>query len=182
MKKIAQRVLSLLGWKIIEPPKGLPDKSVICVAPHTSNHDFFLGKLYSWATSYTSGFLMKKEWFFFPLGIILKAMGGIPIDRSRRGSTVEEVKMFFKKPGSRHIAITPEGTRRLGEKWHTGFYYIATGANVPILLAVIDYKKKGIGVFEIFYPTGDLEADIDYIRSKYNRSQAKFPEKFYEKK
>ena len=77
-----------------------------------------------------------------------------------------------------HIAITPEGTRSRSEKWKSGFYHIAVAAGLPIELAVIDYKKKELGIFEVFHPTGDLEQDLSAIRSRYDSSQAKYPEKF----
>ena len=120
---------------------------------------------------------MKKDWFFFPLGGILKSMGGIPVDRSRRGSMVEQLAERINESPKLSIAITPEGTRSATE---TGFYRIAYAANIPIQLAVIDYKKRELGIFETFYPTGDKEADIRYIRSRYHSGQARYPKKFVE--
>lgn len=186
-KAIGKFMLNKLGWKIITPPSE-PEKSVICVAPHTSNYDFFIGKFYYWAIERKARFLMKKEWFFFPLGIILKAMGGIPINRQKnkdsqnKGSTVATMQQYFAKPGPRHIAITPEGTRSANDRWKTGFLRIAIGANVPVQLAVMDYKKKEVGVFEVYQPTGDINKDLNYICSKYNADQAYNPNKFAQNK
>lgn len=187
-KAIGKFMLKKLGWKIITPPEE-PEKSVICVAPHTSNYDFFIGKFYYWAIGRKAGFLMKKEWFFFPLGLILKAMGGVPINRkkskhgeNKKGSTVSELQSYFRKPGPRHIAITPEGTRSATDRWKTGFLRIADGAKVPIQLAVMDYSKKEVGIFEIFKPTGNIEKDLAYVSSKYSAEQAYNPRKFTQNK
>ena len=77
-----------------------------------------------------------------------------------------------------HIAIPPEGTRSRAEKWKSGFYHIAVAADLPIELAVLDYKRHELGIFEVFHPTGDLEADLSYIRSRFSAEQARYPEKF----
>lgn len=175
---IARGILKLLGWEVIDLPTDSPEKSVIVVAPHTSNYDFILGKLYYTAVGKKGGFLMKKEWFVFPFGPIFRAMGGIPVERSTKGSTVKQLKSFFEKHGERHIAITPEGTRSRAPRWKTGFHRIALEAEVPIEIAVIDYKNKRIGIFETFHPTQDMEKDIHYIFSKYDASQARYPDKF----
>ena len=155
-KKIAQSLLRLFGWKVIPHPGKQPEGSIICVAPHTSNYD----------------------WFFFPLGPIFRALGGIPVNRKERTQTVERLQEQLRQKGQIHLAITPEGTRSRGEKWKSGFYHIAVAAGLPIELAVIDYGKKELGIFEVFYPTGDMEQDLATIRSRYDKSQAKYPEQF----
>ncbi len=180
MKQLAKAILRLMGWKLLPAPKERPKRSIICIAPHTSNCEFFIGKLYHWAVGERSGFLMKKEWFFFPFSLILKSMGGIPVNRGKREDKVNQIAEKIKSYSEIHIALSPEGTRKLTEKWHRGFYYIAEKANIPIELAVIDYGKKLVGIFEVFYPTGDIEQDLKYILSKYNSSQAKYPELYYE--
>lgn len=150
------------------------------MAPHTSNWDFILGKLYYSAIGRHAGFLMKKDWFFFPFGGVLRSMGGIPVDRSHSGSMVDQLAERIKESSKLSIAITPEGTRRATDRWKTGFYRIACAADIPIQLAVIDYKKRELGILETFYPTGNEEADIRYIRSRYRSEQARFPKKFVE--
>lgn len=180
MKKLATKILSLFGWKCLAPLQEQTTKSIICVAPHTSNWDFFIGKLYYSTINKPHGFLMKKDWFFFPLGYLLKALGGIPIDRSRSQGTTEKVVDYISRQEEVHIAITPEGTRSYGTEWKTGFYRIALSAGIPIELAMIDYKNKLVGIFEVFYPTGDMERDIAYIRSRYRSEQAKYPHKYHD--
>ena len=121
---------------------------------------------------------MKSDWFFFPLGILFRALGGIPVNRKERTQTVERLQELLRQKGQIHLAITPEGTRSKAEKWKSGFYHIAVATGLPIELAVIDYGKKELGIFEVFYPTGNIEEDMAIIRSRYDKSQAKYPDKF----
>ena len=121
---------------------------------------------------------MKSDWFFFPLSPILRVLGGVPVNRSERSQTVERIQELLRQRGEMHIAITPEGTRKRGDKWKSGFYHIAQAAGLPIELAVINYKDKVVGITEVFHPTGDLERDLAYIRSRYSAEQAKYPEQF----
>lgn len=180
MKSFASWLLCRLGWKCLPLPNDRPTHSIICVAPHTSNIDFFVGKLYYITIGKPHGFLMKKDWFFFPLGMIIKAMGGIPVDRSRKEDMVGRLSEYIKTQKEIHIAITPEGTRSLRSEWKTGFYRIALAAGIPIELAVLDYKRKEVGIFEVFYPTGDMDKDIAYIRSHFSSEQAKYPNLFHD--
>ena len=159
-------LLRRLGWKIGPTGEDLP-KCVICVAPHTSNLDFILGKLYYMAIGRKAHFLMKKEWFVFPLNFLFKKMGGVPIDRSKNKSMTDRMVKEFDRLKYMHLAITPEGTRKKVDEWKKGFYFIALKALVPIQLAYIDYRKKEMGFKATFYPTGNVEEDIHTIRSYY---------------
>ena len=133
----------LLGWKTnVTVPDY--DKCVICAAPHTSNWDLFIGKLFYGAIGRKTSFMMKKEWFFFPLGLIFKAVGGIPVNRGRKSSLVDQMTEKFANSKHFHLAITPEGTRKANPNWKKGFYYIALKAQVPIMLIGIDYPSKTI--------------------------------------
>ena len=177
MKKISLWIFKIVGWKAVVTVEE-PSKSVICVAPHTSNWDFVIGKLYYWSLGRKSGFLMKKSWFFFPVGNLLRSMNGIPVDRSKSTSVTDQVAEDFSNHDNFHVAITPEGTRSLVKKWKMGFYYIAVKANVPIQLAYIDYKKKEMGITGIIFPSGDEKADMAKITEFYKNITAKHPEKF----
>lgn len=176
-------MLRLFHWDIGPVGEDIP-KCVICVAPHTSNWDFIVGKLFYTAIGRNAKFLIKKEWYVFPLNFIFNALGGVPIDRSRKKgdgqtpSTTEQMVNEFNKRDSFQLAITPEGTRKKTQEWKKGFYYIALGAKVPILPAYIDYKKKEAGFMAPFYPTGDAEKDILSIRALYANVVGKHPEKF----
>lgn len=173
-------ILKLTGWKVsITAPRR--DKCVICVAPHTSNWDFLLGLFAYRSLGRKANFLMKKFWFFFPLGFLLKSLGGIPVpDRSKSSNLTEDIIEKFKDSPYINLAVTPEGTRSRVEKWRTGFLYIAYGANVPIQLGVIDYARKEIIVKEEFVPTGDIERDMAFVKKYYSSFEnvAKYPAKF----
>ncbi len=178
MQKLSRWILRSVGWKIVLTVEE-PQKSVVCVAPHTSNWDFIIGQLSYWSENRQSSFLMKKSWFFFPLGNILTKIGGIPVDRSKKTSVTDQMAIEFKKREIFHLGITPEGTRSKRTKWKMGFYHIAMKANVPIQLAYIDYKKKEMGIKEVFTPTGNEEADLKHIREYYKDVHAKHPENFH---
>lgn len=177
MVNLSKIILKLSGWHaVVTVPE--PPKSIICVAPHTSNWDFPIGKLSYLALERKASFLIKKSWFFFPMGLFFRAMGGVPIDRSKRSSVTEQMAEEFSKREKFHLAITPEGTRSLVDKWKMGFYHIAVKANIPIQLAYIDYAKKEVAIKELFYPTGNEEADFEKIQEYYKNIHAKFPAKF----
>lgn len=177
MQTISKFILKCVGWSVnIQLPE--PPKSVICVAPHTSNWDFIIGKLSYLALGRASFFLMKKSWFFFPMNILLNALGGVAVDRSKKNSITDQMAAEFESRSQFHLAITPEGTRKRVEAWKLGFYYIALKAQVPIQLVYIDYQKKESGLFDIFYPTGNEKADLEYIQGFYANVQACYVEKF----
>ena len=130
---IAHGILHLFGWKA-EDRLSDTRQCVLAIAPHTSNWDFVVAKLFGIATQRNGKFLIKKDWFFFPLNLFFNAIGGIPVDRSRRdggltGQLAEQLKQM-----DACIAITPEGTRKPVRRWKTGFYKIAVQTGVPILL------------------------------------------------
>ncbi len=169
---------NLLGWKS-DLHADIPDKCVICVAPHTSNWDFIIGKIFYSSLGGKIHFLMKKEWFFFPFGYILKAMGGVPVDRkNKKSSLTEQMIERFGRNSVFRLVISPEGTRKKNTQWKTGFYYIALGAKVPISLAHIDYEKKEIGLSVNFVPTGNVEVDMEEIKNSYTGFKGKHPEQF----
>ena len=175
----SRMMLKIMGWKVRVAVPDYP-KAIICVAPHTSNWDFIIGKLAYGSVNRKAGFLMKKSWFFFPLGCIFRAMGGIPVSRGggKNESSVENLVHLFAERQQLNLAITPEGTRSRTSHWRTGFLNIARIANVPVILAVLDYKNKVARVEKTFYPTGDNEADLRAIKNFYKGAVGKYPEKF----
>ncbi len=177
MQTISKGILKLFGWKTVLTVAE-EKKSVICIAPHTSNWDFILGKLGCSALGWKSSFLMKKEWFFFPMGNIFRAMGGVPVDRSKRKSLTDQMAEEFDKREKFHLAIAPEGTRKKVSDWKQGFYYIAIKAKANIQLAYIDGAKKEVGIGKTIIPTGDAEKDIAEIRRFYNNISPLKPELF----
>lgn len=151
-----------------------PDKFIICLAPHTSNWDFFIGQLYMRSQGMKINFLMKKEWFFWPLGPIFRKMGGIPVVRSQKTSLTDQIAEAAQRADYFNFAVTPEGTRKRTTKWRHGFYYIALKAKLPIQLYAIDGVDKKIICTKEIMPTGDFEADyreiMDYYRPYVGRA------------
>jgi len=177
-KKIYRLILKIIGWNVVLKVK-IPEKCVFCVAPHTSNFDFLIGKLlYCAAEGKRLSFLIKKEWFRFPFNIIFKYFGGIPVDRKNKNSLTDQVAGLFESHECLHLAVTPEGTRKANPNWKKGFYYIAQKAGVPILLAYIDYSTKIAGVEQIFIPTGNEEKDMNKIKLYFKNFSGKYPESF----
>lgn len=167
-----------MGWGVEVSVPDLP-KAIICVAPHTSNWDFLIGELAIRAVGRKAGFMMKSSWFFFPLGCLFKALGGIPVKRrNKQLSLVDVMVQRFKSEERLVVAITPEGTRSRTATWHTGFLRIAREANVPIMLAVIDYRMKKAIINDMFIPTGDTEADMRAIKQYYKPFTGRHPENF----
>lgn len=167
----------ILGWNyLITVPEF--DKCVICAAPHTSNCDLFIGKLFYGSLGRKTSFMMKKEWFFWPLGPIFRSMGGIPVYRQKKMSMTDSLIKSAEEADTFQIAITPEGTRKPVSEWKHGFYYIALGAKIPILLYGIDYEKKEIVCTRTIIPTGDYNKDIILIKNYYRDFVGKKPQNF----
>jgi 1-acyl-sn-glycerol-3-phosphate acyltransferase len=122
--------------------------------------------------------LMKKSWFVFPFNIILKALGGVPVDRTKHSSLTEQLSEEFRQRSHFQLAIAPEGTRKKNPHWKSGFYYIAREAHVPITLAYLDYAQKIVGVLENFLPTGNVESDMERIKQMYKNIVGKKPAQF----
>jgi len=166
-----------MGWsKEIDQPH--PSKYIICLAPHTSNWDFLVGQLFAGAEGLKSNFLMKKEWFFWPLGALFKKLGGIPVWRTRHTSLTDNLAETAKKSTMFHLCITPEGTRSRNPDWKKGFYYIALKAGIPILLYGVDYEKKRIECTKTITPDGDMDAQMREIKLYFKDFKGKHPDKF----
>ena len=177
MKKIAGFIFWLISWKIDQTtPLGIK-KCVIVVGPHTSNWDFVLGRLAFVMYGVNAKFLIKKELFFPPLSWLLKALGGLPVDRSKRNNLTETALKYFKETDTMFIVFSPEGTRSYNPNWKKGFYYIAQKAEVPICICYVDYFKKIGGFHSVFYPTGDVNEDILHIKNILKQYKGRFPEK-----
>ena len=174
---LCRLIFRKMGWQVA---MTVPyrDKCIICVAPHTSNWDFIIAELYYHSIGRTAGFLMKKEWFFWPMGVLFRSMGGIPVERSRHVSLTDRVAEAAMKAERFELAVTPEGTRSLATKWKRGFYFIALKAGLPIQLYAIDYKNKRIVCTQELVPSGDVEADMRLIMDYYRPYEGKYPGKF----
>ncbi|MCE2682930.1 MAG: 1-acyl-sn-glycerol-3-phosphate acyltransferase [Cryomorphaceae bacterium] len=165
------------SWKIEEnSPTGVK-KCVIVVGPHTSNWDFVLGRLAFILYGIKPKILIKKDLFFPPLGWLLKALGGIPVDRKKNNNITDLAVRLFAKSDELYMVFTPEGTRSYNPNWKKGFYYIALKAKVPIYICYMDFENKKGGFHSLFEPTGDIDKDIAYIKSVLGQFKGKYPDK-----
>jgi 1-acyl-sn-glycerol-3-phosphate acyltransferase len=175
----AKLVLKVLGWKADNRMGAIPPKAVVIAVPHTSMWDFVYG-YYAWrALGVRPKFLIKKESFFFPLGILLRSLGGIPVDRSGKNSVVHDVVEEFKKKDRMILTITPEGTRRPVKRWKNGFHRISKAAGVPLIMGFIDYKTKTAGLLKEYELTDDANRDMLEIMKYYTTFEGKYPDDFY---
>ena len=170
-------ILKILGW---QREGQLPQKFkyVIIAAPHTSNWDFFYVLLFSFSFKVKAYWMGKETIFKKPFGSFMKWLGGIPVDRTKFNNLVQNSIEQFKKRKKLVLIIPPEGTRKKVVFWKTGFYHIALGANVPILLGFIDYQRKVGGLGPLFFPSGDLKFDLEKIKDFYSKIKGKYSQKF----
>ena len=183
-KKLSRRfcsfLLSSLGWKSVGTVCPAP-KCIILGAPHTSLWDFIISILFYTALGGKAYVLVKKEFFFWPLGGFLRRIGAIPVDRSKGSVMIKQLIEAFNSHETLHIAIAPEGTRKATVKWKGGFYTIAKAAQVPVYLAYFDWGKKEVGTAsEEFILSDDQQADLLRLRQWYQNKGVvgKYPQNF----
>ena len=158
--------LVVMGWKA----KGkMPDidKFILIAAPHSSNWDFVFFLLVIFKYKIPVHWMAKHTMFKWPFKWLLKKLGGIPIDRSKKSDIVQSMTESFIRSKKLIVTIAPSGTREKVTKWKTGFYHIARQAKVSIVCGFIDYKQKTIGIGPVIYPSGDIEADMRPIKAFY---------------
>jgi 1-acyl-sn-glycerol-3-phosphate acyltransferase len=176
MARFSRLAFDVVGWRV---EGELPEsrRFVLIAAPHTSNWDAVLLLLAARIIDIPLAWFVKDAWFRFPLGPLMRALGGVPIDRSASNGVVEQAVAQLKASERLALAVPPEGTRGRSPHWKTGFYHIARGAGVPIVLGYLDYERKVAGLGPAFVPTGDLEADFKVFREFYGKVRAKYPER-----
>lgn len=177
MKWLGKFYLWIIGWKTGSTLPVSVKKCVLVAAPHTSNMDYPIALATLYAAGIRVRFLAKKSLFRFPLGILMRLTGGLPVDRSRHTNMVEAMIEMFSKNEKLVLMIPVEGTRSYVKEWKSGFYHTAVGAGVPIALGYLDYGRKIAGFGELFYPTGNYARDLIEIQSYYRQFKARYPEK-----
>lgn len=155
--------LKLLGWKLVGKMPDAP-KFVIIGVPHTSNWDAITATLAMLASGFRYTFLIKKEWFFWPLGPIFRALGGFPVDRSKGADVVTQLTDYINQTEKVCIGIPPEGTRSKVEKYKTGYLRLAYAAEVPVFICGFDGPGKRVVLDKTMPLTGNLKKDNAYIR------------------
>lgn len=173
---LSRKILQWWGWKVEGSYPYHEKKNIVIPIPHTSNWDFPIGILLRNAYDFKIGFVAKSTLFRFPLGGLMKWLGGIPVNRKKSANFVDSVVEAYDEREEMSVCIAPEGTRRRVDKLKTGFYYIALGANIPIVMIRWDWGQKTLTWSEPFYPTGDKEADFDVIYKFFEGAVGKIPE------
>ena len=179
MKSFCRIMLRLLGWKAVGGVAPEP-KIIIIGVPHTSAWDFVISWLFYTSIGGKATVLIKKEFFFWPMGYFLHKMGGQPIDRSKGANVIRQTIQLFNEREHMHLALTPEGTREYTKNWKAGFHTIATNAHAVVYLGSFDWGKKEITIGQPFKLTDDPKEDIKRMKDFYREKGvvAKFPEKF----
>ncbi len=172
-------VLFFMGWRIRSVSLN-QSKYVMIGVYHTSNWDFFIGYLVMTAIGLKLSWVGKHALFRKPYGWFLGWIGGIPVNRELTTNFVDQVVKKFNSVDQLIVAMAPEGTRKKAERWRTGFYYIAKGAQVPVIPGYLDYSKKVGGIGKPIHLTGDIEADFKKFQEFYSRITGKYPEKMTE--
>lgn len=179
MDKISKLIFfDLMGWKIINSfPKDLK-KYLIIVAPHTSWIDFPVGVFVRSIQHLPSNYIGKHTLFKPPFGFIFRALGGTPVDRSKSESRVEAITKIFNEKDRFVLTLSPEGTRKRMSKWKTGFYYIALGAKLPIVMCGFDYKTKSVVISEPYQLKNDIKRDFLVFHEFFKDFEGKNREQF----
>jgi len=168
---LAAALLRLGGWRVLQD--GFPARQgVAIVYPHTSNWDFVVMVLAKWAIGIQVRFWGKDTLFDVPVfGRWLRWLGGMPIDRRSPRGAVGEMVHHLRQARERDVfmwlALSPEGTRRHTPGWRSGFYQVATGADVPVALIALDYSRREVRVTDFVHLSGDAAADYAHIAAVY---------------
>jgi len=173
----AGKVLKQMGWKVTGE---FPDikKSIVIFAPHTAHIDALYGKLGITEVGIKFKFLSKKELFFFPMNLVMKKFGSVPVRGVKGQNAIFMVTEMMKENEELHIVISPEGWIKKVHKWNRGFYHMARKANIPIVVAYLDYAKKEVGIKGAIYDTSDYKTVVREMNKMYEGVQGKVPENF----
>ena len=163
------------GWQSVGE---IPDVSrfIVIASPHTTNWDLAFMLAVAWDVGFEVKWIGKHTLFAGPMGPLMRWLGGLPIDRRKRANQVDQAAAAVRGADKIMLAIAPEGTRSFSPHWKSGFYHIASTANVPILLGFLDYDRKIAGFGPLLQPSGDVDADFGTLRAFYGPLKGKFPQ------
>lgn len=174
--------LKLTGWTIEGSLPANGQKSVLIAAPHTSNWDLPYTLMVAFALGLRIYWMGKAQIFKPPFRGVMMWLGGIPVQRDHASNLVAaSIEAIKAADGPLQLIVPPEGTRSNTRFWKTGFYYIAIGAKVPIVMAYMDYEKKRSGLGPVFVPTGDIDADMARIKAFYAPIKGRHADRFHAK-
>lgn len=167
----------ILGWKIVTEFPDL-DKSIMVFAPHTSYWDTVIGKLVLRIYGIPHKLLSKKELFYFPMNIVMRLLGAVPVGGVKGHNAIHEAANMINKSDRMHLLICPEGQLAPTDQWNPGFYLMALKADVPIVVVFLDYAKKEAGVKGVIYNLRNRNAVYRQLAEMYNGVSARYPDKF----
>lgn len=163
-KSLGRAGMRICGWRIEGAIPDVP-KMIIAVAPHTSNFDFALTVGVIWGFGLRASYLAKHSLFRFPLGAIMRAFGGIPVERGASRGMVDEMAARFAARDKLILGITPEGTRSNVREWKQGFVLIAAAADVPILPAIVNYDTKVVRFHDLIRDVSDPDRSLAAVQA-----------------
>ncbi len=164
-RQIGRAIFRMFGWRVEGefPNRG---KAIVALVPHSSNIDFFLTIAFIWATGMKASFLIKHTVFWYPLGNIISALGGIPVDRTQQNGLVRDVTRQFQAKSKLILGITPSGTRRPVSEWKDGFARIAAAAKVPVVPAVLNYRTKTVRLAPLIEGVTEIQQIMARVRAE----------------
>jgi len=171
----AAGLLRLFGWRLLFEPLPGP-RGVVIFYPHTSNWDFAWGYLARLAMGHPFRFIGKDTLFRWPLGWLLRRMGGMPVNRREPTGLIARLAAEVTGQPWMWLAIAPEGTRSRTDHWKSGFYQLALAAHVPVGLAFIDYPSRTVGLTTYLTLTGEEERDLAALRAFYAGKRGRRPD------
>ena len=177
LRGLSLAILKLTGWRVEGSMPANHPKCVVIAAPHTSNWDLPNTLMAGFALRMNLYWMGKSSIFNPPFGGFMRWLGGIAVNREKSTNLVAaSIEAIRAAQGRLQLVVPPEGTRSKVRYWKTGFYYIAVGAGVPIVLSYMDYARKVSGIGPVFYPTGDIDRDMATIKAFYAPFKGKNPD------
>lgn len=177
LRGLSLAILKLTGWRVEGSMPADHPKCVVIAAPHTSNWDLPNTLMAGFALRMNLYWMGKSSIFNPPFGGFMRWLGGIAVNREKSTNLVAaSIEAIRAAQGRLQLVVPPEGTRSKVRYWKTGFYYIAVGAGVPIVLSYMDYARKVSGIGPVFYPTGDIDRDMATIKAFYAPFKGKNPD------
>ena len=172
-RRIGRAIFRVMGWRI-EGEFPNRDKAIVALVPHSSNIDFFLTIAFIWATGMRASFLIKHTVFWYPLGNIIRALGGIPVDRTQQNGLIRDVTEQFREKSKWILGITPSGTRKPVKEWKDGIARIAAAAQVPIVPAVMNYRTRTVHFAPLIEGVTEVRQIMERIRDEASKGIPRF--------
>ena len=172
-RRIGRAIFRVMGWRI-EGEFPNRDKAIVALVPHSSNIDFFLTIAFIWATGMRASFLIKHTVFWYPMGNVIRALGGIPVDRTQQNGLIRDVTRQFREKSKWVLGITPSGTRKPVQDWKDGIARIAAAAQVPVVPAVMNYRTRTVHFAPLIEGVPEVRQIMERIRDEASKGIPRF--------